>query len=167
MTNERYTFEPLGDQHNRAAFSCGVDALDRYLHHQAGQDLRRRVAATFVLHDVEQSAIVGFYTLSATAILATELPPEVTKRLPRYPSLPAVLLGRLAVAVRYHGQGFGEMLLLDALHRAYVYDEIAAMAVVVDAKDDAARRFYERYNFRRFLSEEYRLFLTMTTIARM
>jgi ribosomal protein S18 acetylase RimI-like enzyme len=163
MTNERYNFEPLDVRHDRAAFSCGVDVLDRYLRQQAGQEMRRRVAAVFVLHDREQGAIVGYYTLSATAILATELPSDVTKKLPRYPSLPAVLLGRLAVDIHYHGQGFGELLLLDALHRALAQDQVAAMAVVVDAKDDVARRFYERYGFRKFLNNEYRLFIPMAT----
>ena len=167
MAHERYRFEPLGSHHDRAAFSCGVEALDRYLHQQAGQDMRRHIAAVFVLNDAEASAIVGYYTLSATAVLATGLPPDVTKRLPRYPELPAVLLGRLAIDIRYRGHRFGELLLIDALHRCRAVEQIAAMAVVVDAKDDAARTFYERYGFRRFVDDEYRLFLPMATIVQM
>ena len=168
MADERYHIEPLGSRHDRAAFACGVEALDRYLHQQAGQDMRRRLAAVFVLDDALENTIAGYYTLSATAILATGLPPDVTRKLPRYPHLPAVLLGRLAVDSRYRGRGFGEILLVDALRRALASSaEIAAMAVIVDAKDDDARRFYERYGFRRLLADEYRLFLPMATVAQL
>ncbi len=166
MPGDHYLFEPLGPHHNRAAFSCGVVALDRYFRQQASQDLQRNLAAVFVLRDTTSELVIGYYTLNATSLESTGLPPAVTTRLPRYPVLPAVLLGRLAVDERYQGQGFGELLLVDALRRSLATSEqIAAMAVVVDAKDDAARGFYERYGFQRFLDDEYRLFIPMTTIA--
>ena len=166
MADDRYRFEALGSVHDRAAFSCGVEALDRYLHRQAEQDLRRRVAAVFVLYDTASSLIVGYYALSSTAIDPAALPPEVTRRWPRYPSLPAVLLGRLAVDRRYRGGGFGRRLLLDALRRALAHaDQVAAIVVVVNAKDDAARNFYERYGFRPFVDDQNRLFIPMETIT--
>ena len=167
MASDPYRVEPLGEQHDRAGFSCGVDALDHYFRHQAGQDVRRKLAAVFVLHDTAAGAVVGYYTLSATSIEPSSLPPAIAKRLPRYADLPAVLLGRLAVDTRYRGRGFGELLMTDALRRSLAQsDQIAAMAVVVDAKDETARRFYEKYGFRRFADDEHRLFISMSDIAR-
>lgn len=166
MNDDRYAFEPLEKHHDRTAFSCGVEALDRYLHHQAGQDTRKDLAAVFVLHDRIQHIIVGYYTLSALSIEPSDLPAAVTRSLSRYPLLPAALLGRLAIDDRYQGQCFGGLLLIDALQRCLrLRSQIAAMAVVVDAKDAAARGFYERYGFQRFLNREYRLYLPMATIA--
>jgi ribosomal protein S18 acetylase RimI-like enzyme len=160
--------EPLASEHDRAAFSCGVEPLDRYLNQQARQDARSRVAAPFVLTDRDSGRIIGYYTLSAFAVDLTELPSQLRKRLPRYPQVPVVLLGRLAVDQRFAGQGWGKALLIDALRRSLEHSrQIAAMAVVVDAKDDAARSFYERYGFQRLADHEYRLFLAMGTIEQL
>jgi GNAT superfamily N-acetyltransferase len=166
VPDDRYRFEPLDAHHNRADFSCGVEALDRYFRQQAGQDQRRRVAVPYVLVDPTTGAVVGYYTLSTLSILAESLPDEVTRRLPRYQALPAILIGRLALDQRYRGQGLGELLLMDALRCGLeISRQVGAMAVVVDAKDNAARAFYERYGFIRFLDHEYRLFLPMATVA--
>jgi ribosomal protein S18 acetylase RimI-like enzyme len=157
--------EPLGSEHDRAAFSCGVRDLDRYLKQQASQDARNRVAAPFVLRGADSRRIVGYYTLSAATIKLKELPADAARRLPRYPWLPAVLIGRLAVDREFAGQGWGKVLLVDALQRSVAQSrQIAAMAVVVDAKDDAARGFYERYGFQQLLEHQNRLFLPMKTI---
>ncbi|HET8631980.1 MAG TPA: GNAT family N-acetyltransferase [Thermomicrobiales bacterium] len=166
MSAARYGIEPLADRHDRASFSCGVEPLDRYLRQQAGQDLRRNLAAVFVLAEVATDRIAGYYTLSPFTIEPTSLPAALTRRLPDYAALPAVLLGRLAVDERERGQGLGEALLRDALARSYRQRrQIAAMAVVVDAKDDAARAFYEHYGFARFADIPYRLYLPMGTIG--
>ena len=168
MADGRYRRQRLSNHHDRAGFSCGTPDLDRYFRDQAGQDLRRTLAAILVLYDTETSLVVGYYTLSATSIEPASLPASTTRRLPRYAALPAVLLGRLAVDARYQGQGFGRHLLVDALRHALAESErIAAMGVVVDAKDDPARSFYERYGFRRFTDDEYRLLLPMGNIALM
>jgi GNAT superfamily N-acetyltransferase len=163
--------EPLG-KHDRAAFSCGAEQPDRYIRQQASQDVRRRVAAVFALCDRDSKSIIGYYTLSACTVLLRDLPEEQRTRFPRYPEVPTVLLGRLAVDRRYVGQGWGKTLLLDALHRCLAQSEqIAAAAVVVDAKDDSARVFYERYGFLRPLDpegqHENRLFLPMKTIEQL
>ena len=159
-------FEPLGAGHDRAAFSCGVESLDRYLKQQASQDLRRRVAAVFVAREPTSSVITGYYTLAAFGIAPASLPPEIAKRLPRYDQLPSTRIGRLAVDQRHQGQGIGRRLLMDALDRSYqMAPSIASMAVVVDAIDDTARHFYARFGFQRFLDDEYRLYLPMATIA--
>ena len=160
--------EPLSKDHDRAGFSCGIESLDRYLHRQAGQDARKRVAAPFVLVKRGSNAIIGYYTLSAMGIDVGELPLDISRRLPRYPLVPATLLDRLAVDQRYRGQGMGEWLLMDALDRGCrMSASIASMAVVVDAKDDRARAFYERYEFRRFVDQPHRLFLPMTVIGQL
>ena len=158
---------PLGRQHDRATFSCGNASLDRYLREIAGQDARRLVAAPFVAVDATAPAtILGYYTLSSFAVGLADLPQDVARRLPAYPVVPATLLGRLAVARSLRGQGLGEYLLLDALHRAYVQSaHIAAFAIVVDAIDESAVRFYEHFDFIRFPDRRDRLFLPMKTVA--
>ena len=166
MNDLDYLIEPLDSHHNRAVFSCGVEPLDIYLKRQAGQEARKRIAAPFVLIDKSSNMIAGYYTLSSIGINLGDLPPEITKKLPRYPLLPATLLGRLAVDKNYQGKKLGETLLLDALYRS-LKNKIASMAVVVDAKDDKARTYYEHYGFIRFSEFPYRLFLTMTTIEKL
>lgn len=167
MTNsEDYLIEALGKKHNRTVFCSGVEALDRYFHSQATQDARKRVAAPFVLVEIQSGFVAGYYTLSATSINTGELPIEISKKLPKYPIVPATLLGRLALDQNYRGKGLGEMLLMDALYRSW-QSEIASIAVVVEAKDEDARSFYEHYDFIRFPDFPNRLFLPMTVIAKL
>ncbi|MCJ2135715.1 GNAT family N-acetyltransferase [Methylobacterium sp. J-026] len=150
-------------RHDRSRFACGVEALDRYLRMQAGQDARRRVAAPYVLLEPPSAAVIGFYTLSNTSIRSAELPATLVKKLPRYPILPATLLGRLAVDGTRRGEGFGTLLLLDAFRRC-LRSEAATLAVVVDAKDAAAASFYERHEFLRLTDLPDRLFKPMAEI---
>jgi len=167
-TPETYRIEPLGKQHDRTGFSCGNDDLDRYLRERATQDQRRGVSAAYVLIEGATGAIAGYYTLSATAIEPHGLQPGTFKGLPPYPTVPATLLGRLARDVRYRRSGIGPRLLFDALARSLrVSREIAALGVVVDAIDDDACVFYERYGFVRFLHNEHRLILPMGTIEKL
>jgi len=148
--------EALGRQHDRSSFSSGVESLDRYFQSQAGQDARKNIAASFVLI-LPAGAIGGYYNLSSTSLKLAELPIEVARRLPRYPLVPATLLGRLAVDRRFQGRGYGRFLLADALLRA-ARSEIASFAVIVDAKDVAARRFYERESFLPLPDQPMKLF---------
>lgn len=157
--------EALGPHHDRNSFVSGVEPLDRYFRSQAGQDARKNMAAPFVLV-LPDGAVGGYYTLSSTAVKLTELPVDITRRLPRYPLVPATLLGRLAVDQRFQGRGYGRFLLADALLRA-ARSEIASFAVIVDAKDDAARLFYERESFLPFPDQPMKLFRPMTDIAKL
>jgi GNAT superfamily N-acetyltransferase len=154
--------EALAHEHDRSSFSSGAEELDRYLKEQATQDLRRHVAAVFVVHDARR--VVGYYTLSATAIELNDLPEDLTRRLPHYPHIPATLLGRLAIDRSWQGRRLGERLLIDALFRSLA-SEIASYAVVVDARDEAAGRFYRRYGFTPLGRSERRMFLPMATVA--
>lgn len=159
--------EPLARHHERAGFDCGVEALDAYLRSQASQDQRRKVAACYVLVSPEApTRIRGYYTLSTYGIRLSGLPAETRKRLPRYPEVPAALIGRLAVDRRDQGRGLGEFLLMDALARVLEIErEIGVFAVVVNARNPAAAEFYRRYEFIPFPSEPLRLFLPVATIA--
>ena len=169
LHSSEWAIEPLGSHHNRADFSSGNASLDRYLKEQAGQDLRRGCATPFILTPRRgDTAVLGYYTLSSYGIDVGDLPSSVAKRLPRYPLIPATLLGRLAVDRRYQRQGIGEFLLMDALHRALEQSaEIAAAAVVVDAIDVGAAKFYQHFGFVAFPSITGRLFLPMQAIARL
>ncbi|GLS39184.1 hypothetical protein GCM10010869_47810 [Mesorhizobium tianshanense] len=164
-TNEQLLVEVLGPQHDRAGFESGVELLDRYFRVQAGQDARKNMAAPFVLV-LPDGAVAGYYTLSATALNIGDLPDHVARKLPRYPLVPATLLGRLAVDLRYRGRGFGRHLLADALFRA-VRSEIASFAVIVDAKTADARRFYERESFLPFPNQPMKLFRPMADIEQL
>ncbi|HEY3457005.1 MAG TPA: GNAT family N-acetyltransferase [Bryobacteraceae bacterium] len=160
--------EPLGPQHDRAAFSCAVEPLDRYLKQQASQDARKRLSVTYVLVPVESpNRIAGYYTLSADAIPVDDLPPELVKklRLPRYDTIPATLVGRLARDVSYKGKGIGEILLADAMQLAWrTSHKVASWAVTVDSKDERAKAFYMSFGFIPFTDTERRLYLPMRTI---
>jgi predicted GNAT family N-acyltransferase len=154
--------EALETHHDRVGFCCGVPELDSYLQQRASQDLKRKLAAVFVL-TTDSKTIAGFYTLSAHSIAVADLPPELAKRLPRFP-LPVTLLGRMAVAQALQGAGLGEYLLLDALNRALNGSrQVASWAVVVDAKA-GARDFYLKHDFIPLPASPDRLFLPMKTI---
>jgi GNAT superfamily N-acetyltransferase len=139
-----YRVELLAD-HSRAGFISGSAELDQYFRERVGQDVRRRVATCFVLIGPEQE-IAGYYTLAATSLAFDSLPPERVKKLPRYPVIPAILLGRLAVSSNHQGLGLGAALVADAVMRSSRSD-ITGYAVVVDAKDEAADRFYRHLGF--------------------
>lgn len=164
-----HNLEPLGAHHRklRAAFSCGVEALDRYLKEQATQDAKKRVAVPYVLVSAD-GRIAGYYTLSSDNIRVDDIPAQLVSqlKLPRYPVIGATLIGRLARDLSFRGQGVGELLLVDALKRALKMSErIASAAVLVDAKDDKAHCFYSEFGFISFPETVNRLFLPMQTIA--
>jgi len=159
-----YRFEPLTKQHDRAGFRCASGPLNTYLQQIARKDAERHVAAVFVMvDDAAPATIVGYYTLSAFAVDVTELPEAMQKRLPRYPRLPATLLGRLARDESFPGTG--SLLLMDALTRAHQKSaEIASLAVVADAKDETALKFYRKFGFAQLGRDPNRVFLPMGTV---
>ena len=157
-------FESLSKKHDRSTFECGVPALDDWFRTRASQDERRNIARVFVALD--DDGIVGFYSLSMFTLTLEDLPPELAGKLPRYRALPAALIGRLARHVRARGRGVGELLLGDAITRVLgAAQSVAAFAIVVDAKDDAAITFYRTFGFVQFPSTPDRLFLLAQTAA--
>ena len=158
-----FVVEALGERHDRSFFASGNGTLNHYLKSQATQDVRRRMSACYVATTAESDSVAGYYTLSAASIALDDLPPEWAKRLPRYPTVPAVRIGRLAADRRYHGQGLGGLLLADALDRA-IRSEIVCHAAIVDAKDDDALGFYRHHGFLSFAGEPRTLFLPLVRI---
>jgi ribosomal protein S18 acetylase RimI-like enzyme len=141
-----FRLEVLGTQHDRTRFNCGIAALDGYFRTQATQDARRRASACYVAVQDETNTVAGFYTLAAGSVPLTDLPESLSKRLPRYPLVPVARVGRLAVDRSFQGRKLGAALLADAALRA-LRSEVAVFALVVDAKDDAAVRFYRHHGF--------------------
>jgi predicted GNAT family N-acyltransferase len=165
MSPPAYSVEALGNQ-ERLSFSCGVSDFDRYLHLHAGQDARRKVAAPFVMVD-KDGRVVGYYTLSSYAIRATELPPDKAKKLPKYPLIPATLLGRFAVSQAHQGQRLGRVLLMDALFRSWKNTaQVASVGVVAEAYNEAVRDFYLHHEFVPLADDSRKAFIAMRTIEK-
>ncbi len=156
-----FRIEPLGP-HDRAGFACGAAPLDRYFREQVSQDVKRLVASCFVAVETATGLLAGYYTLAATSVPAGELPPETLKRLPRYPVLPAALVGRLAIDRRFQRRGLGGALLADAALRV-LNSDTKAFAIIVEAKDEPAAAFYRLHGFRAFANRPMALFLPLAT----
>jgi len=152
----------LDARHDRTVFNSGSEPLDRYLREQVTQDIRRRVAACFVA--LSEQRIAGYYTLASASLLLADLPASTGKKLPRYPTVPAVRMGRLAVDQAFKRQGLGAALLADALERA-IRSEIAAYVLMVDAKDGSAAAFYRHHGFIALPSSPLALFLPLATAS--
>jgi predicted GNAT family N-acyltransferase len=152
----------LGEEHDRGSFTCGVESLDCYLKTQAGQDVRRKANAVFVMSEVDEPThVLGYYTLCAMAISQGEVPEAARKHVPRYPLVSATLIGRLAVAKGRQGQRLGAVLLADALQRAFdSAGTVGSSMVVVDALDESAAGFSAAHGFVR-LPDSLRLVLPM------
>ena len=153
---------PLDEGHDRSSFTCGVDSLDRYLKTQAGQDIRRKANAVFILTEPgEPARMLGYYTLCAMTISQGDVPEEARKHVPRYPLVSATLIGRLAVARERQGQFMGAVLLADALQRAFESaSTVGSSMVMVDALDEPAAGFCAAHGFVR-LPDSLRLVLPM------
>ena len=159
-----YTIEPWSGylRDLRGSFDCGVDDLNSWLKRQASHDIDKRACALFVALDPGKDYIAGFYTLSMYSVNLPDISSDIQKKLPKYPLIPAVLLGRLVVDLKFRGKRIGELLLLDAMKRA-LDNEIPWWAMVVDSKEESLS-FYLKYGFCRFYDEKYRLFMPYTTI---
>jgi predicted N-acetyltransferase YhbS len=167
MPPHSYTIELLGPaKHRREEFDCGVEILNEYLKRRANQEMKAFAAACYVIvPDDDPGRIAGYYTLSATSIGLTQLPETLRKKLPRYDQLGAVLVGRLARDMAFASERIGEKLLLSALLRSFRESrQIGAVAVLVDAKDEAASGFYQRFGF--LPLEGSRLYLPMKEVPK-
>ncbi len=157
--------ELLNKKHNLKNVDCGKELLNSYLKNQAGQDVKRKLSACFVLNDVETNIVKGYYTLSNNSIPLVNFSERIQKRLPKsYISIPATLLGRLAIDLKYQGIGIGRILLIDALKRSYgISKEIGSFGVIVDPIDKDAERFYEKYDFIK-LPDSRKMFIATQTL---
>lgn len=164
----RYFTEPLNSLHKKQEFHCRKILLDNYLHKQAKQDVKRKLAVCFILAD-EANNVQGYYTLSNLGLDRNIVPEEIKRKMPQsYKHLPVTLLGRLAIDENFHGQGLGKLLLLEALKRSYQVAStfIGSMAVIVDPIDEAAISFYKKWGFTT-LSDSEKMFLPMKTIEKL
>ena len=157
-----YRIEVLSSDHNRAAFSCGVEPLDRYFQTQVTQDIRRHITNCFVAISTETGDVAAYYTMASASIPTPDLPAEERKRLPRYPTMPAVRIGRLAVDIKYRNLGLGRILIMDATAKT-LNAAPASYALLVDAKDDKAESFYQKHGFRNLTDMPCVLFLPLAT----
>jgi len=158
----QFSVVPLDPDADRSGFKSGVEPLDSYFKAQVSQEIKRRVTACFTAID-GCGRVAGYYTLASASILLTDLAENLAKKLPRYPNVPAVRMERLAVDQSYRGKGLGAALLADALRRAATA-EIAAYAVVVDAKDESAAEFYSHHGFRTTVENPLFLYLPLATV---
>ncbi len=159
--------EPIGRQHDRNAFDCGVPELNEYLQKFARQNHESGGAKTFVaVPPSEPARVLGYYSISPGAIEFARVPATLTRKLGRY-DVPVFRLGRLAVGVAFQGRGLGGELLLAAGVRALsVATQVGGVALAIDAKDERAARWYERFGARRLLDDPLKLILPLSTVAR-
>ena len=152
---------PLTSEHDRSQFNCGSEPLNVYFQNQVTQDIRRRVTACFIATAPDRR-VAGYYTLASASLLLSDLPEPVRRILPRYPLIPAIRMGRLAVDLHFRGQGLGGALLADALART-LKSEIAAYALIVDAKNDESASFYLHHGMTALPDQPMSLFLPLAT----
>ncbi len=161
-----FRIEPLDPaKHRREEFDCGVPILNDYLKTRARKEMEARVAVCFVaVPEADPGCVAGFYTLSSATVLATDVPEELRRKLPRYPEFPATLLGRLARSLQFKGQRLGDRLMISALERAVAgASDIASWSMVTDPKDENARRFYAEFGFSSL--NEHRMFMPLKMAA--
>ena len=162
MTNPRFVIEPLVKAHDRSGFACGNDRIDTYFHEAVSQDVKRRYATCFVARELKTSIVAGFYTLSSSNVPLTEVPEDLARKLPRYPTVPAVLIGWLGRHQDFRGVGLGEALLFDAI-RTVAKSPIGAHAIFADAIDDNAVAFYRKFGFTSLAGRPRTLYLPVAT----
>ncbi len=151
-------------EHDRAGFDCGVAALNAFLKSTARQHGAKGISRTFVLTEQDSPVIMGFFTLTLCEVVAEKLPVRIAKKYPLH-SLPAIRLARLAVSLKHQGKRYGELLLAEAVDRtALIAGQAGAIGLFVDAKNDSARTFYERYGFITLPNQPFQLFLPIDTI---
>ena len=162
-------FQALQANHDTEGFTCGVDALDRWLKRIARQHISKGVSRTFVAIDpanpTKPVQIIGYYSLTVAEIDTDKLPKDIARKLPR--RVPLVLIGRLATALTARRQGIGALLLIDALKRIIrVANDVGVTLVLVDAKDDTAASFYQHFGFVPLPDNPLRLALPVETAKR-
>ncbi|EAQ35130.1 hypothetical protein NB311A_16594 [Nitrobacter sp. Nb-311A] len=162
----RFAIEALTKAHQRKTFSCGNERIDRYFRETVTQDITRRYATCFVARDLETDRIAGFYTLSSSNVPLTAVPEPLASRLPRYPTVPAVLIGWLGRDQSYAGLGLGEALLFDAI-RTVAEAPIGAHAIFADAIDAKAAAFYAAFGFAPLTDRPNTLYLPVATAQRL
>jgi ribosomal protein S18 acetylase RimI-like enzyme len=162
----RFAIEALSKAHKRRTFSCGNERIDRYFRETVTQDIKRRYATCFVSRNLGTDRVAGFYTLSSSNVPLTAVPEPLAGRLPRYPTVPAVLIGWLGRDQSYAGLGLGEALLFDAI-KTIAEAPIGAHAIFADAIDGRAAAFYAAFGFTSLTDRPNTLYLPVATAQRL
>ena len=158
----RFAIGPLAKAHRRADFTCGNDRIDIYFRDTVSQDVKRKYAACFVARDIATDRVAGFYTLSSSNVPLNEVPESLAKKLPRYPTVPAVLIGWLGRHSDYAGQGLGEALLFDAI-KTVATAPVGVHAIFADAIDEPAAAYYAAFGFTPLIGRPNTLYLPVAT----
>ena len=148
----------------RKIFDCGVPALNRYLKEQASQDIRNHYTVIFVALEEQTKEIIGFYTLSNAGVALDAIPGEIKAKLPKYPEVPAIRIGRLAVDKSMHRNKLGSELLANAIHRSIRNVTTGWAMMIVDAKNEQAAAFYKKFGFIEFYDDTHHLFIMRRTL---
>jgi ribosomal protein S18 acetylase RimI-like enzyme len=162
VTSPRFVIEPLSKAHDRSGFVCDKERINTYFRQTVSQDVKRRYATCFVAREVLTGAIAGFYTLSSSNVPLTDVPEDLAKKLPRYPTVPAVLIGWLGRHQDFRGLGLGEALLFDAIQKV-AKSAIGAHAIFADAIDADAVAYYEKFGFTSLIDRPRTLYLPVAT----
>ena len=161
-----FQIQLLDKKHSKKHFSCGIHELDKFLKEQASQHMKKRITTTYVLTEDNDLVVKGYYSLSSYGVNINDLPKSVTQQFPKYPMVPATMLGRLAISTECQGLGIGEYLLVSALKMSYeISQHQGSVCVCVDAINQRAINFYKKYGFIEFEDINKRLFISMKTIS--
>ena len=158
----RFSIERLSKDHDRSRFQCGSKKIDAYFRQAVSQDVKRNYATCFVAREIATGRVAGFYTLSSSNIPLVDIPPAMARKLPRYPTVPAVLIGWLARDLSFRGTDLGPVLLFDAI-RTVATAPLGAHAVFADAIDQNAAAFYEGFGFMPLIGKPLTFFLPIET----
>jgi ribosomal protein S18 acetylase RimI-like enzyme len=162
VTAPLFRIELLSLAHDRSSFTCGNERIDKYFREAVSQDVKRRYATCFVAMEMKTGRVAGFYTLSSNNVALTDVPAALAKKLPRYPGVPAALIGWMGRHVEFRGSGLGEALLFDAI-RTVAAAPIGSHAIFVNAIDEKAVAFYRSYGFISLIDKPSTMYIPVAT----
>jgi predicted GNAT family N-acyltransferase len=153
-------------KYNRHQFDCGVETLNKYIKEYVSSHVKNNITACYLA--IEHENVIGYFTLSASSMSLTDLSEDLKKKMPRYPSIPVFLVGRLAVDKIFHGQRLGEKLLVNILEKCLeLSDLVGAYAIIVDVQNDKAKTFYQKYGFKSFEDKQNSLYIPLSTVKKL
>lgn len=161
-------FSEFKDKVKRDGFDCGNDHLNDFIKTKGSQYEKNNLARIFLAIEEDTITIAGYYTLSGNSVDLTNIPENDSKKLPKHLRVPVALIGKLAVDKNFQGQGLGSYLLMDALDRILnLSEEMGYYAVEVDAIDDKAKSFYDKYGFESLLDDNKHMYITLKKLLRL
>ncbi|MBX9836863.1 MAG: GNAT family N-acetyltransferase [Silvanigrellaceae bacterium] len=161
-------FSEFKDKVKRDGFECGNDHLNDFIKTKGSQYEKNNLARIFLAIEEDTITIAGYYTLSGNSVDLTNIPENDSKKLPKHLRVPVALIGKLAVDKNFQGQGLGSYLLMDALDRILnLSEEMGYYAVEVDAIDDKAKSFYDKYGFQSLLDDNKHMYISLKKLKQL